>query len=271
MPENIKLKKQAFSLPVLEISTTDIATIMNDLKELVVFDDESEQTVPCIFDMSARDCDPIFVAQLVETVRQFNILPVALKTNNRAMALQAMYSGIAVLDGEQDFASHFTAELVELAASDKKNLDAGDMHDLAVAVDEAVADDLQDGNDHDETLAANTQPVQSQQFVHYGHVEDGEQVYAEGKSLIVLGDVKEGAEIIADGDIYVGGALLGKAYAANAGAINVEDVKISAYSFEPELVSLAGFYQLKEDIPKKYLGLSVTVNFESNKMRFRLA
>lgn len=58
--------------------------------------------------------------------------------------------------------------------------------------------------------------LSSAQFVH-GTVRSGQQVYAEGRSLVVLGGVNEGAEIMADGDIHVYGRLQGRAVAGLSG------------------------------------------------------
>jgi septum site-determining protein MinC len=56
----------------------------------------------------------------------------------------------------------------------------------------------------------------SAQFVH-GTVRSGQQVYAEGRSLVILGGVNEGAEVMADGDIHVYGRLQGRAVAGLSG------------------------------------------------------
>lgn len=233
MAAKIKIDQQIFSLPIISISTVDIQTIINELKTLVIVDEDSEQLIPCILNVDEDNTDGLFVAQLVEVVRQVNLLPVGIYTENSVLSEQAAYAGIATFNEHLNLANCFKAPVDEI--------------------------DLNDDADHEGC-----------EHVHYGNVEAGQQVYAEGKSLIVLGDVKPGAEVVADGNIHIGGTLSGSAYAANAGAINVDDYKISAYCFEPELISIAGFYQVEEDIPKQYFGLTVSVGFVENKMKFLL-
>lgn len=68
----------------------------------------------------------------------------------------------------------------------------------------------------EERPKAKIPPAASAQFVH-GTVRSGQQVYAEGKSLVILGGVNEGAEVMADGDIHVYGRLQGRAVAGLSG------------------------------------------------------
>ena len=48
-----------------------------------------------------------------------------------------------------------------------------------------------------------TSRATSATLVHYGAVRSGQQLYAEGGSLVVVGSVNEGGEVMADGDIHV--------------------------------------------------------------------
>jgi septum site-determining protein MinC len=76
-------------------------------------------------------------------------------------------------------------------------------------------------------------------------LRSGQQVYAKGGDLVVLGAVNAGAEVIADGNIHVYGPLRGKAIAGSRG--NTE-ARIFTTCFEPELFAIAGVYRTT-DIP----------------------
>lgn len=78
-----------------------------------------------------------------------------------------------------------------------------------------------------------------------GQVRSGQQVYAKNCDLVVFGSVSNGAEIIADGSIHVYGALRGRAI---AGASGQSDCIICCQSLQAELVSIAGHYQLSENL-----------------------
>ena len=44
-------------------------------------------------------------------------------------------------------------------------------------------------------------------MVFHGTVRSGQQIYADGRSLVIVGSVNNGAEVLADGDIHVYGSL----------------------------------------------------------------
>jgi septum site-determining protein MinC len=92
-------------------------------------------------------------------------------------------------------------------------------------------------------------------------LRSGQQVYAKGRDLIVMGMVNAGAEVIADGHIHVYGALRGKAI---AGARGNGDAQIFAQVMEPELISIAGVYRTSENaLPKEVLGKAAHVCLQS--------
>lgn len=70
-------------------------------------------------------------------------------------------------------------------------------------------------------------------------VRSGQRVYAQGCDLVVMGQVSAGAEVIADGHVHIYGVLRGRAL---AGASGDTSARIHSTCFEPELVSVAGYY-----------------------------
>lgn len=76
-------------------------------------------------------------------------------------------------------------------------------------------------------------------------VRSGQQVYARGGDLIVLATVSPGAEIMADGNVHVYGSLRGRAL---AGVRGNTDARIFCRDLDAELVSIAGHYQISEQI-----------------------
>ena len=83
-------------------------------------------------------------------------------------------------------------------------------------------------------------------------VRSGQQIYAAGADLVVLAPVNAGAEIIADGNIHVYAPLRGRALAGVQGDVNA---RIFAASMEPQLLSIAGNYQVfEESLPDDVCG-----------------
>lgn len=88
-------------------------------------------------------------------------------------------------------------------------------------------------------------PSHKRTMVVRRHVRSGQRLYAEGCDLVIIGMVGAGAEVIADGNIFVFGHLRGRAF---AGAHGDESAFIYAAELEAELVSVAGQYQNMEQL-----------------------
>lgn len=80
-------------------------------------------------------------------------------------------------------------------------------------------------------------------------IRSGQQVYAEASDLIVLSQVSEGAEVLADGNIHVYGALRGRAL---AGVKGDHSARIFCQSLSAELVSIAGNFLLNDSIEDQW-------------------
>src|SRR5271169_2735203 len=87
-------------------------------------------------------------------------------------------------------------------------------------------------------------------------VRSGTQIYARGADLVVTAAVSPGAEIIADGNIHVYGALRGRALAGAGGDV---DARIFCSRLDAELVSIAGHYLVSEQLPPEQQGFPVQI------------
>jgi septum site-determining protein MinC len=87
-------------------------------------------------------------------------------------------------------------------------------------------------------------------------VRSGTQLYARGGDLVVTAAVSPGAEIVADGNIHIYGALRGRAL---AGASGDHDARIFCTRLEAELVSIAGRYLVSEQLPPEQHGAAVQI------------
>ncbi|WP_019613319.1 septum site-determining protein MinC [Psychromonas ossibalaenae] len=99
--------------------------------------------------------------------------------------------------------------------------------------------------------------------IHTGRVRSGQQIYAKECDLVINGDVGAGAEVIADGNIHIYGALRGKAL---AGAMGDQSALIFCQALSPELVSIAGVYKLSEDLPHEFAGKSSIVSLQDEQI-----
>ncbi len=120
---------------------------------------------------------------------------------------------------------------------------------------------------HTATAAAPTpsaagEPVTALQHPH--PVRTGQQVYAQGCDLIVVGAVANGAEVLADGNIHIYGALRGRAFAGTAGD---KAARIFCSEFRAEIVSIAGHYRVFEELPSSFAGRAVQIWLEHDKLQ----
>ncbi|HYF59220.1 MAG TPA: septum site-determining protein MinC [Burkholderiaceae bacterium] len=93
-------------------------------------------------------------------------------------------------------------------------------------------------------------------------VRSGQQIYARGRDLVVVGDVSPGAEVIADGDVHVYGTLGGRAI---AGARGRRDAGIFTLDLRAELVAVCGIYRTFEDgPPAEQAGRPVRISLEAD-------
>lgn len=91
-------------------------------------------------------------------------------------------------------------------------------------------------------------------------VRSGQQIYAEKTDLIITASVGYGAEVLADGNIHIYGALRGRALAGISGD---EGARIFCQSLEAELVSIAGLYQVSEDIDKAMIRKATQISLKN--------
>lgn len=99
--------------------------------------------------------------------------------------------------------------------------------------------------------------------IHTGRVRSGQQIYAKECDLVINGDVGAGAEVIADGNIHIYGALRGKAL---AGAMGDKNACIFCQSLGSELVSIAGVYKLSDDLAADFVGKSCIVSLQDEQI-----
>ena len=76
-------------------------------------------------------------------------------------------------------------------------------------------------------------------------VRSGQQVYAEGRDLVITASVSEGAELLADGNIHVYGTLRGRALAGVKGNTGA---RVFCQSLDAELISIAGQFIMHETV-----------------------
>jgi septum site-determining protein MinC len=107
-------------------------------------------------------------------------------------------------------------------------------------------------------------PIQPSTKVIHQPVRSGQKVYAQGGDLIVLAPVNTGAEILADGHIHVYGTLRGRAL---AGVQGNESARIFCHDLQADLVAIAGFYIINDDLPADKRNTAVQIFLDQERLR----
>lgn len=101
--------------------------------------------------------------------------------------------------------------------------------------------------------------------LHEGHVRSGQQIYARGQDLTIIGSVSTGAEVIADGNIHIYGALRGRALAGASGEVRA---RVFCSEFRAELVAVAGNYRVLDDAPANLHGKALAIRLDGERLLF---
>lgn len=222
----VEFKSSTFSVPVLSLSSNDFVLIEQLLNEKIKLAPEFFKHSPVIIDLNEVNKKQLALEfdALAPIIRKVGLFTIGLRGGNEDQQAQAISLGIPINNAP-------ASEVKELKTDSKSQ---------KVAV-EFVENDL--------TTITLTKPVRS-----------GQRVYSHG-DLIVLAQVSAGAEILAEGNIHVYGALRGKALAGVQGNI---DARIFCSDLQAELVSIAGNYKISDDIHGAVSNTPVQIYLQKN-------
>lgn len=139
--------------------------------------------------------------------------------------------------------------------------------------DAKESDDSQEAPEHAQAVAAPSPAVpavdvaamQPGTMIIDRPLRSGQRIYARG-DLVVLDLVSDGAEVIAEGNIYVYASLRGRALAGVKGNL---DARIFCTCLEPQLISIAGIYRTGETPwPEPYASKPAQVRLADNTLVF---
>lgn len=105
------------------------------------------------------------------------------------------------------------------------------------------------------------QPEESASKIVEAPVRSGQRIYAAGSDLVLLSHVSAGAEVMADGNIHVYGALRGRALAGVQGRLGC---RIFCHDLQAELVAIGGNYKVAEHIDDSVRGMPVQIYLKDN-------
>lgn len=227
----LEFKSTSLTVPVLLLSGNDLPAIDEQLKEKVAQAPEFFRNSPLLIDLQKLNAQNLVLdfADIVATVRSHGFMPVGIRGGNEQQNQVALAMNLPVhsLHGNN-------TPLINKEPA-KKPLPAPEPPPAEASVENKLI----------------TQPVRS-----------GQRVYAKG-DLIVTATVSAGAEIMAEGNIHVYGSLRGRAL---AGVLGNAESRIFCSDLQAELISIAGTYQLRDDLSQHAPHKPVQISLADQKL-----
>ena len=256
-PASFEIKSANLPLVALLLKSADLSLLARELSarfgDIPDFFDQD----PLVIDLTPLNAaasrqgsepDAIDFPALMHLLRQFSVVPIAIKGANASQLAAGLAAGLV------------PAPDARVAANNPPTLDK--THAVAAPASAAKLAPAAPAAAPAPMAMAPEAPLGA--LVIHKPLRSGQQIYARGRDLVVLAMVNAGAEIIADGHIHVYAPLRGKAI---AGARGNTDARIFALSLEAELISIAGIYRTSENpLPANVLGKPTQVRLEGEKL-----
>lgn len=229
-------------MSLLELKTSDLLNVKKELEEKV-------QQAPSFFkgsavvfgleQLSAAELQDLDLRLLHEACCSLGMLPTAIRGGTTALAEEARKLGMPALPKSRSAGRQGSSPAPEATSS-------------------------QDSEPQETTIEPTQEKAsQTKTKIVTAPIRSGQQIYAPGSDLIVMSSVSAGAEVLADGNIHIYGALRGRALAGIQGD---ESARIFCTSQEAELVSVAGQFLVDEVLRNKHWKQAVQIYLEDGRL-----
>ncbi|WP_367105552.1 septum site-determining protein MinC [uncultured Psychrobacter sp.] len=234
----------------LQLDTNDLSAIENHLADML---SNKTSHIPIIIDSSVEQDLPA----LVELLWSWGLQPIGVVTGVLDTQAKAQRLAIFPADGKR----------IERIVSSKKSTIQLSQSDTDKALDtQAKSDKESNSTDHvvaesNLNTAAASAVLSSQHItsmIYDQLLRSGQSINHVGGDLILTNSVNSGAEAITDNSLHVYGRAQGRLV---AGATGDKDARIFCQVFNPSLVSVAGTYCLRDNLPENTIDKPVQVRF----------
>jgi len=243
MADILEFKSSQLSLTLVRVYDADMEKVADLLEEKLAKAGRFLKGAPVVVD-PACPFNSVQLAQVLELLRQHQMTPVGVRSNDPNLVEYAELCGLAVfkpnaITKSEDSAAQATVARATSASPTEKPTAAP-----------SVAEPVQ----HASTTAHRLTSLRSGQL---------EKVML--SDVLVSGSINSGAELYAGGNITVLGSVRGRLH---AGATGDRNARIIAKDFNPELVSISGVFLLSDDIPSLAKRGWVEVYLEQQTLKF---
>lgn len=227
----------------IKLSTADLAAIEARLAELL---SNKSSRIPIVIN-SEVDLD---LDALIDLLWAWGLQPIGVTTGILDAKAQALRLAIFPADGKR----------IERITPSKKTANSQASPTVNAAVDSSKATDCTPAAAVENTNNEDLQPTtQIASMIYDQMLRSGQSINHVGGDLILTNSVNNGAEAITDNSLHIYGRAQGRLV---AGATGDKDARIFCQSFNPSLVSVAGTYCLRDNIPAEVIDKPVQVSYQ---------
>lgn len=242
-----ELKGSLFTLSVLQLFENNLSLLEKQLKERMQMAPGFFNHTPFVIDLYelAEDKYNLDFAALKKLLLSLSIIPVGVKGADKSLYSKLEAAGMAVL--------------AEAKTSHKKIVDTPQTEEKKTEVKPEA-----EPKEQPKSPEVPPTPARKPAKIVKQTIRSGQQIYAPGGDLVIIGSVSAGAEILADGNIHIYGTLRGRAL---AGVRGDQSAAIFCHCLQTELISIAGIYLLSDDLPGDKIGTSVQIYLDNEKLQ----
>ena len=239
----LEFKSASLTVPVLHLLSNDLDAVERQLAEKVAQSQEFFHNSPLLIDLQGllRKNLDVVLEDVVALVRAQGLMPIGIRGGSRLQheAALAMHLPVHAPPGNVAVQNARAARAARATQPEEQEPEPQPER-------------------RPEPAPAQNGPVVENKVISQP-IRSGQRVYARG-DLTVTATVSAGAEIMAEGNIHVYGSLRGRALAGVRGDTSS---RIFCMDLQAELISIAGIYQLREELSQEAQSKPVTVSLEN--------
>lgn len=237
-------------MTVLEIRSADIHMVSDELRAKVTVSPGFFQGSAIVFSFEYLDDNVNFdLKRLIKLCKELGLVSTGIRGGSLELIKNAQTLGLAVFP----------------KGKMKNDTDTVNTQGVEHGTKEPA---LESQASSEPTKPITSKPVQSKLIpakIIETPVRSGQQVYAPG-DMVVMASVSAGAELLAEGNIHIYGALRGRAL---AGVSGLESARVFCQSQEAELISIAGHFLIDEDLRSAHWGEPTQITYDGNDVRVK--
>lgn len=263
---HVKLTGRMLNFTRLQLQGDDPALLFEKIEEK--FSKQQNSKLPVVISYTGK----VALTELWQKLWAVGLQPIGIIPSSDEQSEQAVAQKIAIFpaDGQRIDGKHAKSKIVSEHTTPIIEPKISPNEKEAITQIPDTSNDHEADNHHhlknklatdDKLQVSQTDSQQNVEgdLVHHQMLRSGQSINHVGGDVILTKGINAGAEAITDYSLHIYGKAEGRLV---AGATGDRNARIFCMKFNPSLVSVAGTYCLKENIPAEFLNQAVEVSFD---------